>query len=338
MICPHCQQPNPDDALFCQNCRAPLQQATNANKKKSNNKSMVIISVALGLVIVAAAVFAVLILLKDKPDNGKDTEGTTAVTAAATAEAVTEENTTAPVTEVSTEPTTIVIRPETTSSVAVSTLAPYSTTIPSTTVSDWRNAPANQLYRPPQSSFLTTQYQAYVYCTDSGVQDYVKMRLGPSNTAFNTVGSAIPNYQIVTVETSPVNGWALCYYVNSATEGWIRTDYLFRDASKLPGQTTTATKPPTTASSSNDDLIIHRDNGYDYVRSGYYRVVTGDGDPLRLREDSNLNGKILYNIPEGTIVYVEENSYYVNGWVYVKFEQNGHHEGFVYFQYLQPNF
>lgn len=329
MICPHCQQTNPDDALFCQNCRASLRQAANGNRKKSNNRSTVIIAVALGLVIVAAAVFAVLILLKDKPAGKKDTEGSTA----ATAEATTEESTTAPVTEVSAEPTTIVIRQETTSSVTVSTLAPYSTT-----ATDWRNAPSNQLYRPPQSSFLTAQYQAYVYCTDTDVQNYVKMRLGPSKTAFNTVGTPIPNYEIVTVETSSINGWSLCYYANSATEGWIRSDFLFRDASKLPGQTTTAATQPTTASSSGGDLTVHRDDGYDYVRSGYYRVVTGDGDPLRLREDPNMNGKVIYRIPEGTIVLVEENTYYVNGWVYVNFEQNGHHEGFVYFQYLQPTF
>ena len=338
MVCPQCGQNNPNDALFCLNCQMMLPQEqppygyqnqpdyNNSNNNKKNNQSIIIIGVAVALVVITAAVITILLLLKDSDDN-EPTDSTTEAT---------EEVTTEPSTE---EITTIVLRPETTSAIPTTTMPvttlPPTTTAPVTTVKDWRSAPSNQLYRPPQASFLTTPYQAYAYCTDTAVQDYVKMRYGPSSTQFNTVGAPIANYEIVNVETASVNGWTLCYYAKNATEGWIRTDFLFTNANQLPQPTTQPTQPPT---ETPEDTVVTRRPGaeYDYVRPGRYQVVTGDGDPLNLREHQYTSSRVIYEIPEGTVANVEPNTYYANGFVYVKFNQNGRdYEGFAYLQYLR---
>ncbi len=339
MICPRCGQNNPSDARFCFNCRMMLAQeqppyeSQNQTVNNNNNQSKIIIAIAISLVVITAAVITVLFILKDS-DKKKTTESTTEITEEVTTE-------TEPSTE---EITTIVLRPQTTTAITTTmpvTTLPPTTTAPVTTVKDWRSAPSNQLYRPPQASFLTTQYQAYAYCTDTAVQNYVKMRLGPSSTQFNTVGSPIANYEIVNVETTSVNGWTLCYYTKTATEGWIRSDFLFTNPNQLPQPTTQPTQPPTQPPEDDTqyyETVITRRPGaeYDYVRPGRYQVVTGDGDPLNLREHQYTSSRVICEIPEGTIVNVEPNTYYANGFVYVKFNQNGqNYEGFAYLQYLK---
>lgn len=81
------------------------------------------------------------------------------------------------------------------------------------------------LYRPTRSYFCN-QYRAYVFCTDTDVQDFVKMRYGPSKYNYNVV-TTIPNYEYVIVESTSVDGWSLCNY--KEYEGWIRTKFIFRD-------------------------------------------------------------------------------------------------------------
>ena len=82
-----------------------------------------------------------------------------------------------------------------------------------------------KLYRPDDSKYVS-QYVAYVYCTDEDVQDYVKMRYGPSKYEYDVIGK-IPNYGEVVVETESVNGWTLIFYEDS--EGWVRSDFVFKD-------------------------------------------------------------------------------------------------------------
>lgn len=100
------------------------------------------------------------------------------------------------------------------------------TTIPSTeatsTSANVTSAP-DKLYRPDASLFVN-QYSAYVYCTDTSVQDYVKMRYGPSKEKYEVVGT-LPNYAEVTVETKSVDGWTLIF--DGFTEGWVRSDFVF---------------------------------------------------------------------------------------------------------------
>ena len=96
--------------------------------------------------------------------------------------------------------------------------------------SDWETAAPDKLYRPAPSLFID-QHTMYVFCIDTDVQDYAKMRFGPSRTHFNTIGTQINNYEAVTVTTESVNGWTLCYY--NGKEGWVRSDYLFPDREEI---------------------------------------------------------------------------------------------------------
>ena len=86
-------------------------------------------------------------------------------------------------------------------------------------------AAAEQLYRPPQEYFCS-QYTAFVFCTDTSIQDYVKMRNGPSTQQYG-ICKEIPNFEKVTVESTDCDGWTLCYY--DGTEGWIKSRFLFSE-------------------------------------------------------------------------------------------------------------
>lgn len=87
----------------------------------------------------------------------------------------------------------------------------------------WEDAPGDRLYRP-SSGYFVDQYSMYAFCIDTAVQDYVKLRMGPSKEHFNVVGQ-ISNNTVVTVQTEDVDGWTLCYA--NGMEGWIRSDFLF---------------------------------------------------------------------------------------------------------------
>ena len=80
--------------------------------------------------------------------------------------------------------------------------------------------------RPVDESMGIIRPVTLIGTTDVEVQDYVKMRFGPGKAHFNTVGITIDNFNSVTVEANSVNGWTLCFY--NGTEGWIRSDFLFR--------------------------------------------------------------------------------------------------------------
>ena len=204
--------------------------------------------------------------------------------------------------------TTVVITAASTS--AASTTA--STAASTAAASGWQNAPANELYRPDASLFVD-QYTAYAFCIDTDVQNYVKMRLGPSKEKFNVTGSQLPNNTKVTVETKSVNGWTLCYA--NGTEGWIRSDFLF--SSPVSGSTAGTAAAAQT------------------VCAGAYQVtVTGEyaGEPLNMRRGPSRETDLITTVPDREIVEIGENETVQDGWVRVTYNGN---TGYVLYKYLQ---
>lgn len=96
----------------------------------------------------------------------------------------------------------------------------------STTKSTTTKIDPDKLFRP-EKKYFCDQYSAYVFCTDTDIQDYVKMRFGPSKYDYNVV-SKINNYTKIVVESTSVNGWTLCQCYDY--EGWIRSDFIFKGA------------------------------------------------------------------------------------------------------------
>ena len=319
MYCPVCRQPNPDDALYCQYCRTQLRQNEPPQPQKDNSRLMFIISIAATAAIIAATVITIVILLNKDPKD--PTEPVTEPVTESSTEETTEEETT--------DVTVSVIQPQTESASTTTTKASSGTEAAPV---DWQTAPANQLYQPPKSYYLSKKYTAYVYCTDPSGLKYVYMLYGPSDTSFIQTEISIYNYDTVTVETKAVNGWLLCSYKTKTgtVRGWILASNLFSDKSKVPA------KPAQTAPVPNGDLTTHRDFGNDYVRAGYYRVSAGTGYSLALLDGYTPTSGIVYYIPDGTEVKVQKYTYYLDGLVYVFVDDiAGHHEGFVDFQYLR---
>ena len=93
---------------------------------------------------------------------------------------------------------------------------------------DFADYPADKLYIPPAKLKKDGNF-AFVFCTDTDVQDYVKMRFGPSKTHFSARDIRIPNFERVYAESVPVNGWINCSYYDGEEElhGWIRSDFVF---------------------------------------------------------------------------------------------------------------
>ncbi len=208
--------------------------------------------------------------------------------------------------ELQTESTTAAI----TTTAAPVTAAPAPQT--TTAASGWQNAPANVLYRPAASQFVD-QYTAYAYCTDTAVQNYVKMRLGPSKSQFNVTGTQLPNNTPVTVQSVSVNGWTLCYY--QGVEGWIRSDFLFG----APVSDAATAAPP----------------AGETVCGGPYLVnVTGEyaGEPLNMRSGPGRENALITTVNNMEIVYVADNTPIQNGWIKVTY---GNDTGYVLYKYLE---
>ena len=177
----------------------------------------------------------------------------------------------------------------------------------------WGNYPRNQLCRP-NDSLLVEPYTATVYCIDVDVQDYVKMRLGPSKTYFEPVGLVIGNLENVTVKSKSVNGWTFCE--RYGTEGWIRSDFIFRDPGDIP-----VNLLPKTAC------------------SGRYMTKVS----LNMRAEPRSSSKLVTTVPSGSWVRVEEKAPITNGWVrvhYVKYSDDyetieAEYDGYVLYAYLR---
>ena len=177
----------------------------------------------------------------------------------------------------------------------------------------WGNYPRNQLCRP-NDSLLVEPYTATVYCIDIDVQNYVKMRLGPSKSYFQPLGVTIINLEDVTVKSKSVNGWTYCEYYG--TEGWIRTDFIFRNRSDIP----TNLLPKTAC------------------ETVYLTRAT-----LNMRTEPRSSSSLVATIPSGSWVSVDENAPITNGWVrahYTKYSDDyekieAEYTGYVLYTYLR---
>ena len=299
--CPKCGTPNPDAASFCSACGAALQPPAAKPKKPLLIFIIALVAVAL---IAAGITFAVMNKNRTKPEPADTTVSETE-----------QKTTQAP----STQPSAVQ-EPSTKKPAAEQ---PTATQAPTTQRSSWETAPAGQLYRP-ESSLFVNQYNAYVFCTDTDVQDYVKMRFGPSKTRFHTVGVMIPNYESVTVQTKSVNGWTLCFY--NGTEGWIRSDFLFADRESIPDGSAAEPEEQEVEYYCADDFIVR---------------VTGQyqGEPLNMREKPTRDSALVTTVPDGAFVRTEDNAPLINGWIQVIYQDPDtakSYKGYVLFKYLEP--
>ena len=176
---------------------------------------------------------------------------------------------------------------------------------------------ADELYRPSDSKFCD-QYEMYISGAHEG-QGYAKMRFGPSKTKYDVVGQ-IDNGNVVTVQTTNVDGWTLIYY--QGTEGWVRTDFLFDSYDKCFVATTA--KAEKTGNVAPDI----RANGCIYVVD-----VTGqyDGEPLNMRSGPNKDYELVTTVPDGASVSLQGYGRGIDDWYYV--EYNGNY-GWVLSKYL----
>lgn len=153
----------------------------------------------------------------------------------------------------------------------------------------------DQLYRPGKSSFVD-QYTAYVFCTDTDVQDYVKMRYGPDKSKYDVV-TPVSNNEEVTVETKSVNGWTLCYY--NGSEGWIRSDFIFN---------------------------IKNSSKYKNVEfcSEYYIIAEGRST-INMRSEPTSDSTLITSIPcdSGISLFgTDDDRYYDDEWTLVRYKDN----------------
>lgn len=297
---------------------APSQQSAggDTSRKGSGPKTAVVVILAVALFAVTCALM--FLLGKNNADSDTDDGATAQVTDEAGAGVA--DGTSSGTTESA----------GTTAPAAAETAAPATTaaSVPATTAAaptaspqnSWESAPANQLYHPDSSCYVNN-YNAYVFCIDIEVQDYVKMRKGPSKTKFDTVGVIIPNYNIVTVETVSVNGWSLCVY--NGTEGWIRSDFLFGDI---------------------NDIIPALPDGVK-VPEGTYQIKIdnpADGDIVNLRAQPKTDSEVVIQLPAGAYVSVLPDTTVSGGRVYVTYQPgagsqypNDSYSGYIMLQYLR---
>lgn len=304
--CPKCGSQNDETAAYCSACGRRLPAS-----KTTSNKPLLIIIAVLAVLLLAALAFAVSMFRNGHTKTeSNESESDYSITVSSTSpksHADEEEDDEASDTS-----------SRQVSATAESTVPATAETGTSAAQNGWETAPADKLYRPEAGSFVN-QYNAYVFCTDINVQDYVKMRFGPSKTKFNTVGVIIPNYETVTVQTKSVNGWTLCFY--QGTEGWIRSDFLFPDRGSIPDS-------------------YEKTQADQYACGGEYIVtVTGpyQGEPLNMRTKPSKDSALITKVPDGAWVKVEDNAPVINGWVWIFYQEPGaliSYSGYVLYKYL----
>ena len=297
MICPNCGNRAPKDADFCNVCGIPLRK----KEKSKYNIALICFTIVFVVTIVSVA-GAIIFLNRDKhPARSR----------------MTTETETSVLTE--TETTTTAAPTSTTAATTTETTTTTTTTTEAPTA-EWETAPIDRLYRPNKSVFID-QYSAYVYCTELKDQHYVKMRYGPSKSRFNTVGITVPNNESVIVQTESLNGWTLCFY--NGTEGWIRSDFLFRNQSDLPNETLP-----------------------EQACAGGYTVAVNDqykGEPLNVRSQPTADSELLASLPNGTWVYIPEDTPILDGWVRVQYPTDDYDYdsvsyGYVLYKYLEQDY
>lgn len=189
-------------AKYCQKCgalldaesgRCPNCDIANVDEKKSSGKSIRIVAITLISILLVGLVVYLLSVL-NIVHFGK------------------QESTTAPAVKTTTILETTMRESLTTEAASISTSSMAGT-----------NA-SNQLFNP-DSSKMVTPYDAYVFCTDTEIQNYVKMRYGPSKESYDVI-QIIQNNEFVSVQSESINGWTLVEYQN--VKGWVRSDFIFK--------------------------------------------------------------------------------------------------------------
>lgn len=176
-------------------------------------------------------------------------------------------------------------------------------------IDDWKNAPSDQLYYPGDD-YLIENHRAFVFCIDTDVQDYVKMRFGPSKTDFEVTGFKMSNYGYVIVKSLPVNGWCFCEIYEE--KGWIRSDFLFTDM--------------------NDILPLIPDGKN--VPGGIYKIdlsgVTGEEMSVDIKEQPDEDAASVVALQDGASIRIDCDVVNQDGWVYARGRKEySDYEGYV---------
>ena len=306
--------PFPWDAPQENTVAPPKEKAADGGGKGSRKRRRIIVTA------VAAALFLVAVVVglgaarkggrPDRPDPQSGTAETSAAAAQQTPEAADEaaaaETAVPGVSEQATEaPAEASQDPQPTAAPVPETAAPSG--------GGGENAPSNQLFRPSAGDTVDG-YPAYVFCVDKDVQDYVKMRLGPDKTKFEVTGSHIPNYESVTVKSSPVNGWCFCDYHGQV--GWIRSDFLFRDMNHIVSQLESGDKMP----------------------AGIYQIDIDDpaaGSVLNVRAEPAQEAALVASLPNGAFVNVPCDAVITRSRVYaVGMDRYSDVSGYILMDYL----
>ena len=116
-------------------------------------------------------------------------------------------------------------RVKTTTTLETTTREALTTEIASVSINAMSGTGASNHFFYPDSSKMVTPYDAYVFCTDTEIQDYVKMRYGPSKESYDVI-QIIQNNEFVRVQSESINGWTLVEYQN--VKGWVRSDFIFK--------------------------------------------------------------------------------------------------------------
>ena len=292
-------------------------QPVPADQPKRGNGWKTAFIICLVVILLAATGTVMYFVGRNKPVTVEETEGALQpVTGSSLTEAAPVTEATLP-TAAETAATTAAPTETTTAPVIATTAFAATTAAPET---GWEDAPSDQLYHPG-SSYYVSNYHAYVFCIDVEVQDYVKMRKGPSKLKFDTVGVIIPNYNCVTVETVSVNGWSLCLY--NGTEGWIRSDFLFVSV---------------------DDILAILPDGVT-VPEGIYEIridSAADGNLVNMRSQPKTDAALVVQLPAGEYVSVAAGATVTGGRVYATFHPtvgskypNDSYSGYLLLQYLR---
>lgn len=197
--------------------------------------------------------------------------------------------------------------------------------IPKETTETHTKPVADKLYRP-EKKYFCSQYSAYVFCTDTEVQDYVKMRFGPSKYDYDVV-TIIYNYSGVVVESEDVNGWTLCQYLNY--EGWVRSDFIFKRDEYIPcdGMDGIGDKPvlylyPEKKTDVTVKVNLHNADfscTYPTYKNGWNVIALPDG--TLINKDDGLEYSYLYWELQGEANYDFSKGFVVKGKDTMKFLQ-----------------
>ena len=194
-------------------------------------------------------------------------------------------------------------------------------TVPKQTVMDstaamhsdepWLDCDAHELYLPRESEFVTP-YKNYAFCFDTDIQNFCKMRLGPSKYHFVALDKTVPNNSRVLVKSISINGWTLCEF--EGTEGWIRSDFLFSDKQEMVARNKVTSDM---GGEWTADDWTYDDDSEEYESEIWLDEENGSGSLLNIRFGPGMEYDVIDQIENGTTVYVYGK---IGNWSYVSYD------------------